>query len=280
MHYGNACFGSRRRFRGSFSDQPHFFHQLKQFQLCHQCAGFFTVYRTNSIVGQFSVNGGFGVNFSQIIAEERAVLSFGQLFPHGRFQIQFVQMIINVANGAVFSNQVTGTLLPNACHTGNIIGAIPHQCFDINELQRCHTVFLFDFLLVIHGCLGLSELCSCQAHRDIAANQLQAVPISGGKNTAIARLPTGFRQGSQNIVGFVSLTLYQGISQISQQFLQDGHLLRQLRRHSFSSCLVAVVYLMAESRRFQIKCNRHTIRRFFLHYLIHHDQKTVDGVGV
>ena len=188
-------------------------------------------------------------------------------------------MVVNVGQAAVFLNQFSCTLGAYACHAGDIVGGVALNGLDINHLAGRYAVFLFDAGFVVNRDLRLSEFGSGQTDTDMGGHQLQAVPVPGGNEAFVAGVLTGFGKGPQNVVSLEALALDEGITQIRQQFLQCGHLLGQLGRHSLALCLVSGIHLVAEGGGFQVKGNGHGVGLGFVLELLEHGHKAVNAVG-
>ena len=111
------------------------------------------------------------------------------------------------------------------------------------------------------------------------ADQLQAVAVPRCDHALVAAVLAGGGEGAKDIVRLVALAGHDGIAEQSEQLPERRHLARQLRRHTLARRLVAVVSLMAEGGRLEVKGDRHRVGIFFLFYFAQHRQKAVDRVG-
>ena len=98
------------------------------------------------------------------------------------------------------ADQFARALGTDACHAGDIVGAVTLQRFDLDHLGRLHAVFLADFLGIVYRYLRLAKLGCGKAHRNTVTYQLQAVSIPGGDHALRALLAAGFGQRAQNVV--------------------------------------------------------------------------------
>ena len=112
------------------------------------------------------------------------------------------------------------------------------------------------------------------------ADQLQAVAVAGGDEALVTLLLAFCREGAQDVVGLVSFHCDDAIAQILQQLLDERQLLGQLLGHSFALGLVAVVHLVAEGRRLQVKGAGDGIGLDVAQQLVQNIHKAIDGVGV
>ena len=91
-------------------------------------------------------------------------------------------MGIHSIQTAEFRQQLLGGLGSDTADAGNIVGGIPHQGFQVNQLLRLKTVFLPEPFLGIQGRRGLARLGNYQLDVDIFVNQLQRIPVAGDDN--------------------------------------------------------------------------------------------------
>ena len=79
-------------------------------------------------------------------------------------------MGVHTVQTSEFRQQLLGGLGADAADAGNIVGGIPHQRFQINQLLRLKTVFLPEHFLRIQGRRGLPRLGDYQLHMNISVN--------------------------------------------------------------------------------------------------------------
>ena len=91
-------------------------------------------------------------------------------------------MGVHTVQTAEFRQQFLSGFRADAADAGNIVGGIPHQCFQVNQLLRLKTVFLPEHFLGIQGRRGLARLGNYQLDVDIFVNQLQRIPVAGDDN--------------------------------------------------------------------------------------------------
>ncbi len=89
----------------------------------------------------------------------------------------------------------------------------------------------------------------------------------------------GVGKGSEDVVRLIALAGDDPISEQAQKLLENRHLGGKLRRHTLAVRLVAVIRLMAEGRRFQIKRDRHRVGILFPFDFSEHRQKAVNRMG-
>ena len=189
-------------------------------------------------------------------------------------------MCIDIFDGMVFLNQRQCALFSDSRHTGDIIGAVPHQRLDLNKRSRLHTVLFADrggVHLLIDSALrgGL-----CQDDTDLIGDQLERIPIAGAKKHRIAVFLPLPCQTAQNIVCLIALRLQNGVAQKPQQLLHQRHLLTKFLRHALAGALVLLVHLMPEGGRMQIERKCHSVRLLLLNELINDIEKAVNRIGI
>ena len=85
-------------------------------------------------------------------------------------------------------------------------------------------------------------------------------------------------ESAENIVRLISGLFNYRHAHRLKQFLEHGHLLRELIGHTLSCRFVAAVHLMAESRLFDIESD-HRLRLALVFEAQKNIHKAVDGVG-
>ena len=150
---------------------------------------------------------------------------------------------------AVLADELEGGLFSYAGHSGDIIGAIPHQRLAVHVIFRRHSVFFLK-----SGRIGDQGLLICaKKHRGLIRNKLQAVAVTR-QQIYLHILP--FRlcgKSTKNIV-CLKARLFRNVDAHSgKAVLGNGKLRKKLRRGRFSARLVFTVHIMAEGRRLDVK---------------------------
>ena len=174
--------------------------------------------------------------------------------------INGLQLFVNGFDVSVLGNQLFRRFLADTFDTRNVIGGIAHQRLDINESLRLSAVFLTKGLRSEVQSLWTTHFGVSQQNSGILADQLQTVAVTGGNKALMSLILTLFRKGTEDIVGLIALLGYDKIAQIGQQFLDERQLLCQLLRHTLALRFVALIHLMAEGLRLQVKSKEHSIR--------------------
>ena len=151
-------------------------------------------------------------------------------------------MGVHPVQTAEFRQQLLCGLGADAGHARNIVGGIPHEGFQVDELFRFETVFLPEFFFVKQRRRGLPRLGNHQLDVDISVDQLQGIPVAGDDDTLPVLLRADLAHGADDVIGLPALTLIDGNVHRPQNVLHNGHLLHQLLGHGMTGGLVAVVF--------------------------------------
>ena len=226
----------RRAPQTVFVDQPH------KFQFLEQLVQLRPVIGLNNGVLRHKIDGGFRPDGGQVEGKIGVFLPRFQLLPKLGADGGVVQMGINPVQAAKFSQQLLGGLGANTRHPRDIVGGIPHEGFQVDELFRLKAVFLPEFFLVEQRGRGLPRLGDHQLDMDIFVDQLEGIPVAGDDH-ALPVLPgADFAHGADDVIGFPALAFVNGNVHRPQDVLHNGHLLRQFLGHGMTGGLVAVVF--------------------------------------
>ena len=108
---------------------------------------------------------------------------------------------------------------------------------------------------------------------------MQAVLIAGNDDAVPAAFLADGGGGAQNIVSFKALQLVAADAHGVQNLFQDGHLGRQLLRHTLALGLVGLILLMAEGGGFQVKTDADRLGLLLLQQTLQDGHKAIDSVG-
>ena len=111
-------------------------------------------------------------------------------------------------------------------------------------------------------------------------HQLQGIPVTGGDKAFPAPGGGAGGQGTQNIVGLVSLGLHHRDAHEGQQLFEKGELGSQLVRHTLAPRLVFTVQAVTEGRGRQIEGRCDVICAGLIPQLLKNVQKAIQGVGI
>lgn len=113
-------------------------------------------------------------------------------------------MLVQRVDIVVLLDELDGSLLTHAGHTGNIVGRVPHKSLDVDELSGRHTIAFHDVGVIHSGELGAAAGRRIE-HVDIVVHQLKGVLIPcDNLGLRLSGFPL-LGQGADNIVGLVAL---------------------------------------------------------------------------
>ena len=118
-------------------------------------------------------------------------------------------MAVNIIDIMVGLNELPCTFWPDACHAGDAVGGVALQRLDFDHFLRSDAVIFFDFRFVVKSDLRLTHFRGGEPHRDMRADELQAVAVAGGEHTFAAFVFACFRQRAENVVGLEALALHK-----------------------------------------------------------------------
>ena len=187
------------------------------------------------------------VNRCQTFAQDRELRVFLDFFAQRGLR-DFVGPCQKILYRIELLEQSDSGLFSDARNPGDIVRAVAHQSFEVDELCRCQTVVL-DHLVIIEqselrdSFFGDENLC-------LVGRQLQRVLVSGNDQRLDICLFGKPRRRSDNIVGFVAFQFQRFDAHSGQHFLEQRHLHDKLRRHRLAVCLIRVIFQMAKGRCF------------------------------
>ena len=226
------------------------------------------------------VDGGIGADGAQRVAQLGHGLVLQQVLPLLGLDALVVNVLVHALQRAEGLHQREGGLFADALHAGDVIRGIAHQALHLDKLLRRKAVFFLNGVLVHHHGLAAPHHGGSQQHGGALAYQLQAVPVSGGKETVVLPGGAGSSQCTQNIVRFPAFGGNGAVAKVCQQLFEHRHLLRQFLGHGVAGGFVAIVHFMPEGGSFQIKSHGHLVRLALLEQGEQNVQKAIDGVGV
>ena len=274
LHFRQRLCVGGNRCRGFI--QPPAGGQLVHFQLSQQLGCGSRVPGSAAVELRRSFDGSILADGAQHVGKFGQLLVGFQLFPLFGFDGLVVQVLIHALQTAELLHQGKGGLFANAGHTGNIIGSIAHQAFYFDQLRRGHAVFFLDG----GGVHGQRFAVGGKQHRGGIVYQLQAVPVTGRQQSGAPGGLVGGGQRAQDIVRFPAGLADLHKAEVSQQLLQDRHLLGQLVGHPVAGGLVTVVHLVAEGGGFEVERHGDLVRGALLEQGVQNIQKAENGVGI
>ena len=176
-------------------------------------------------------------------------------------------------------DKVSRALFAYTRHTRDTVRGIALYSLDIYKLRGSNAVDLHYLCFVIYSHLGLAEFSGCYPYGNRGRNELEAVPVSCCYHTFVSALCTGMGKRTQNIISLKALTGHYPVAEVGEQFFQRCHLLGKLIGHSLAVRFIAVIGLMPECRRFEVKCHGNGIGSRFIKQSSEGSHKPVYRIG-
>ena len=188
-------------------------------------------------------------------------------------------MAVEVFNGVVELNQGHGALFSHALHTGIVVGGIPHQRLQVDQVDGVKAVLRPEFVRAHVSGGGVAHTGCDQLHGGVLVDELERVLVPGDDDglAPLGGIDPG--HGAQEIVRLPALQLTAADVHGVQHLLQHRHLDSQLLRHPLALGLVVRERLVPEGGRAHVKGHRQTLGLFLVQQLEQDVQKTENGVG-
>ena len=226
------------------------------------------------------VDGSIGADSAQRMAQLGHGLIFQQVLPLLGLDALVGNVLVHALQRTESLHQREGGLFADALHAGDVIRGVAHQALHLDKLLGGKAVFFLNGVLVHRHSFAAPHYGGSQQHGGALAHQLQAVPVSGGKEAVVLADGAGSSQRAQNIVRFPSLGGNGAVAKVCQQLLEHRHLLCQFLGHGVAGGLVAIVHFMPEGGGFQVKGHGYLVRLALLEQREQNVQKAIDGVGI
>ena len=175
-------------------------------------------------------------------------------------------------------NQVHGGLLANAGDAGNIVRAVAHQRFQIDDAARRKAVLRLKHLRRVQDRLVFAHAGLHMADRRRIGDELQAVLIAGDDRAVPACVMTFDRDCPKNIVGLIARLLIAADAHGVQYLFEHRHLCGQVLGHRLALGLITVISLMAEGWLFPVKAYAQRIGLLLVQQMLQNIQKSKNGI--
>ena len=113
-------------------------------------------------------------------------------------------MRVGFLDASISYDQIGRRLLSNARDTRNIVRRIPHQCLDIDELNRCDLVTLLDIRRIVVLDLGSGAFRLWDTDLDVICRKLQKIAVPGNHGNHKSFLFAPFRDRSDDIIRLIA----------------------------------------------------------------------------
>ena len=159
-------------------------------------------------------------------------------------------MFVNARRRAVLREQGFRRLFPHARNAGDIVGGVPHQRFEFDDLRGFDPRFFFEIFRGEH--FEIADALFREVNFGGVVHELEGIPVArddGGGDFFL------LRHRADDVVRLQPL-LFENIDlHCGEHFFQKGDLRAQIVRHRLSRALVFGVHLMAE--RGSVHVERH-----------------------
>ena len=214
-----------------------------------------------------------GADRRELLGKHRKILSFLYLAP-GR-PLELFRVFQHGLDIAVLTKQFQSGLFADAGNAGDIVGVVPHQTLEVNDLGRRDAHLLFEFLFV-HD-LDFTDSLLHQDHRSRIIDQLKQIVVGGENAGGIVLCLTAHR--SDEIIRFDILHLHPG-NVIAVKIIPGQLKLRhEIIGCGFSAAFVVFVEIMAERMLAGVKGNENTVGIYDVDRLLKHIGKSENGIG-
>ena len=185
-------------------------------------------------------------------------------------------MIEHILDCAVFDQQLRRGLRSDAGHPWNVVRAVPHQAFHIDEANRRESVFLLEHLYIIGACIA--DPLFRQHDSQSITDQLQRIAVTRHDDSLHSLCSRLRRQCTDDVICLVVIQLEERNPKCLRQFLQQRNLGDQLLRRLIARPLVLRIERRTERRAALVKGDDDLRRIEFLEQLHEHHRKAVYGV--
>ena len=183
-------------------------------------------------------------------------------------------------DGMVLRDDPLRRLRTEARHARDVIGGVPHQGLQVDELERRHVPLLHHIvrIVVIDRRHALRRLRKTDL--DLLVRELQEVTVTRDDRHLHALLLAALRDGTEQVIRLVAALHEERNVHRPKHLLHQRDLLVQLRRHRLPRPLIGVKHLMAKGRLVHIEGHRQMIRLLLIQHLQKDIQETIDRIRV
>ena len=213
------------------------------------------------------------------VAVPRGLFAVLQLGTRALFDALVVDVRVHALERAEVVQQLHGGLFTDAGHARDVIRGIAHERLEVNQANRVEAVFLAESGGVVGLISGLSHACGDQHNCRAAADQLQAVPVTGDDHAGVAVLIRAAADGAEQVIRLVARLFAPDDAQRIENLLCNRQLRRQLVRHALAGGLVGVEFKVAEGFLLHVKADDGAVRLLLVLQFEQRSQKAVNRVG-
>ena len=219
------------------------------------------------------------VDGGQPVAVLRGLLAVLQLGAGALFDALVVDVRVHTLERAEVVQQLHGGLFADAGHARNVVRRIAHERLEVNQANWVEAVFLAESGGVVGLIGGLSHAGGDQHNGRAAADQLEAVPVTGDDHAGVAVLVRAAADGAEQVIRLVACLFAAGNAQSIEHLLCNRQLRRQLIRHPLAGGLIGVEFKVAEGFLLHVKADDGAVGLLLVLQFEQRSQKAVYGVG-
>ena len=219
------------------------------------------------------------VDGGQPVAVLRRLLAVLQLGARTLFDALILDMLVHAVERAEVVQQLHGGLFTDAGHARDVVRGIAHERLKVNQANRVEAVFLAESGGVVGLIGGLAHAGGDQHDGRAAADQLQAVAVTGYDHTGVAVLVRAAADGAEQVIRLVARLFAADDAQRIEHLLCQRQLCRQLIRHALAGGLVGVEFKVAEGLFLYVKADDGAVGLLLVLQFEQRSQKAVYGVG-
>ena len=209
----------------------------------------------------------------------RGLLAVLQLGARTLFNALVIDVRVHALERAEVVQELHGGLFTDAGHARNIVRRIAHERLEVNQANRVEAVFLAEGSGVVGLVGGLSHAGGDQHNGRAAADQLQAVAVTGYDHAGVAVLVRAAADGAEQVIRLVARLFAPDDAQRIEHLLCQRQLCGQLVRHPLAGGLVGVEFEVAEGFLLYVKADDGAVRLLLVLQFEQRSQKAVYGVG-
>ena len=209
----------------------------------------------------------------------RGLLAVLQLGARTLFDALVVDVRVHALERAEVVQQLHGGLFTDAGHARDVVRGIAHERLEVNQANRVEAVFLAESGGVVGLIGGLAHAGGHEHDGRAAADQLEAVPVTGYDHAGVAVLVRAAADGAEQVIRLVARQLAAGNAQGIEHLLCNRQLCGQLVRHPLAGGLVGVEFKVTEGFLLHVKADDGAVGLLLVLQFEQRSQKAVNRVG-
>ena len=212
-------------------------------------------------------------------AVPRGLFAVLQLGARALFDALILDMLVHAVERAEVVQQLHGGLFTDTGHARNIVRRIAHERLEVDEMDGVEAVFLAESGGVVGLIGGLSHAGGDEHDGRAAADQLEAVAVTGDDHAGVAVLVRAAADGAEQVIRLVARLFAADNAQGIEHLLCNRQLCRQFIRHALAGGLVGVEFEVTEGLFLHVKADDGAVRLLLVLQFEQRSQKAVNRVG-